>query len=70
MTNQPTFRRHNCKKNSAYIFRAEEELYVFRNIDMIDRDESRTYYCEHCKRINEIKLKGSQWTIIELATRK
>lgn len=66
MGNQASFKCWNCRQNSRYIHQADKGDTTFRLMDLSDRDESRTYYCEHCGKTNKLNLKESQWMIIDL----
>ena len=65
MGKKPTFKCWNCKSESGYLSRAKEQDEFYGLVSFGDYDETRTYYCQRCKRANKIKLKESEWVKIE-----
>lgn len=62
-----TFRCWSCEGNSRYTYRAKEKREVSKMAASRDDYETRTYYCEHCKKPNELTIKRSIWMLVDNA---
>ncbi len=67
---KPTFSCWSCKEDSTYEQRADPGNIVFRKMDFSDHPEERDYYCTLCGKSNSIKLRESEWMMIEMKTRQ
>jgi len=67
--NDVTFSCCKCKVSSRYLRRADDGTTAYRLMTMTtlqDHPATRTYYCEHCGKANDIELRDSEWALIDL----